>query len=49
MTDKLKVFCNISNLGEYTNYSTQSPVKNDYPEDSYWHKMRISFGLKARF
>jgi TonB-dependent receptor len=49
MTDKLKVFCNVSNLGEYTNYSTQSPVKNDYPEDSYWHKMRISFGIKGRF
>ena len=49
MTEKLKVFCNVSNLGGYTNYSTQSPVKNDYPEDSYWHKMRISFGIKARF
>jgi TonB-dependent receptor len=49
LTKAVRAYCNISNLTEFTNYSTQSPFDNDYPEDSYWHKMRISFGIKARF
>lgn len=44
-----RVYCNISNLNEFTNYSTQSPFDNDYPEDSYWHKMRVSVGVKGTF
>jgi hypothetical protein len=43
------VYCNVSNLAEFTNYSTQSPYDNNYPEDSYWHEMRISFGVKGSF
>jgi len=49
LTKNLRVYCNVSNLMEFTNYSTQSPFDNDYPEDSYWHKRRISIGIKARF
>jgi hypothetical protein len=48
-TRSLRVYCNISNLAEYTNASYQSPVANRYPEDSYWHKMRISFGVRGSF
>jgi hypothetical protein len=43
------VYCNVSNLSEYTNSSYQSPPENRYPEDSYWGKMRISFGVKGQF
>jgi TonB-dependent receptor len=49
LTPKLRLYWNISNLAEYKNSSYQSPVKNNYPEDSYWHKRRMSFGIKARF
>lgn len=49
ISEQIKLYCNISNLLEYTNYSTQSPYENDYPEDSYWHKMRLSFGIKGSF
>ncbi|BET68671.1 hypothetical protein ASA1KI_35890 [Opitutales bacterium ASA1] len=49
LTDKIKVFCNVSNLFEYTNSSYQSPPANGYPEDSYWHKRRIAFGVKGSF
>ena len=49
ITRNLRAYCNVTNLLEFTNYSTQSPFKNDYPEDSYWHQRRISFGVKARF
>jgi TonB-dependent receptor len=48
-TRSLRVYCNFSNLAEYTNASYQSPVANRYPEDSYWHKMRISFGVRGSF
>jgi len=49
LTPKIRAYWNISNLGEYTNSSYQSPSGNNYPEDSYWHKMRMSVGIKARF
>lgn len=49
LTNNFKVYCNISNLLEFTNYSTQSPYENDYPEDSYWHRRRISVGIKGTF
>jgi TonB-dependent receptor len=49
VTKNLKVYCNFSNLAEYTNYSTQAPVERDYLEDSYWHKMRIAFGVKGTY
>jgi TonB-dependent receptor len=49
VTKNYKVYCNVSNLAEFTNYSTQSPYDNNYPEDSYWHEMRISFGVKGSF
>jgi TonB-dependent receptor len=49
VTRNFKVYCNVSNLSEYTNSSYQSPPENRYPEDSYWGKMRISFGVKGQF
>ena len=49
LTPKIRAYWNISNLGEYVNASYQSPPENGYPEDSYWHKMRMSVGIKARF
>jgi len=49
VSERLKVYFNVSNLFEYRNYSTQSPPANRYPEDSYWHKRRFAVGLKGSF
>lgn len=49
VTDTYRIFMNVTNLTEFTNSSYQSPPYNDYPEDSYWGKRRISFGIKGRF
>ena len=49
VTKNFKAYCNITNLNEFTNYSTQAPFERNYPEDSYWHKMRVAFGIKGTF
>ena len=49
ITKNISAYCNFTNLGEYTNVSYQQPPENRYPEDVYYERMRISFGLKARF
>lgn len=49
VTPNFRVFCNVTNLAEYTNSSYQSPPANGYPEDSYWHEIRVAFGIRGRF
>jgi len=49
ITKNITAYCNFTNLGEYINVSYQQPPENRYPEDVYYERMRISFGLKARF
>jgi TonB-dependent receptor len=49
ITKNFKVYLNVTNLFEYTNVGYQSPPENGYPEDSYWHQRRWSFGVKGTF
>jgi len=49
VTSNIRVYLNITNLLEFTNVGYQSPPKNGYPEDSYHHQRRWSFGVKATF
>ena len=49
VTKNFKVYLNVSNLFEFTNVGYQSPPENNYPEDSYWHQRRWSFGVKGTF
>jgi outer membrane receptor protein involved in Fe transport len=49
VTKNFKVYLNITNLFEFTNVGYQSPPENNYPEDSYWHQRRWSFGVKGTF
>lgn len=44
-----RLYLNVTNLFEYTNVGYQSPPKNRYPEDSYFHQRRWSFGIKGSF
>ncbi len=49
LNKNLRLFCNVSNLDEYTNSSYQDRPEFGYPEDSYWHELRVAFGVKGTY
>jgi TonB-dependent receptor len=49
ISKNFRVYLNVSNLLEFTNVGYQSPPENNYPEDSYFHQRRWSFGVKGTF
>jgi len=49
ISKNFKVYVNVTNLLEYQNVGYQSPPENRYPEDSYFHQRRWSFGVKGTF